>query len=305
MKTCIAPRPGLSGAKRHGCTCNDCSAASRQHAAQRNRLIAYGRWQPYVNAEPAREHVRSLMAAGLGWMRIAKLSGASPSTVSKLLYGKSGKPPSKRIRPETEQRILAITATPELLADPALIDGTGTRRRMRAMAAVGWSLAYQARRLGRDTSNYTRILNKEDVPVEVVTMRAIADLYTELCAKPVPQGHYADRIRRRAADEGWPGPDAWDNATIDDPASQPNTVLPDPDEVVDDVAIERVYRGKASWRSLYWPDQVELYRRLREQGMADSTIRSRYKIGQSLVGKLRAAALPLTVEPANLAAVAA
>ena len=37
------------------------------NAYNRNRVrqIAYGRWQPYVDAEPARQHVQALQANGI------------------------------------------------------------------------------------------------------------------------------------------------------------------------------------------------------------------------------------------------
>lgn len=301
MTTCIAPKPGLSGAKQYGCHCDTCSAASREHASRRNRLIAYGRWQPYVDAEPSRQHVRTLMAAGMGWARVAEVAEVSTSTVSALLYGKRGRQPSRRIRPETAQRILTVTAELDLMADSAKVDAVGTHRRIRAMAAIGWPLAYQARQLGRLATNYNRILASGTV--EAATHRAVADLYKWLTASPVPRDRYADRAREKAAAAGWCGPEAWDDTTIDDPNAQPIDLLPDPVEVVDEVAIELVRQRKAPWKSLRWQEEVEIYRQLAENGMSETTIQSRYGVSRSRTAKLRAAAFPLAVEPDTVAEV--
>src|SRR6266567_8608471 len=84
-----------------GCRCGACVTANRQDAARRNRLRAYGEWQPYVDAGPARDHLAALSRAGIGWKRAAELSGISTGGVSRLLFGKAGRAPSRRIRPET------------------------------------------------------------------------------------------------------------------------------------------------------------------------------------------------------------
>jgi hypothetical protein len=79
----------------------------------RERQILYGRWQPYVDAGPARQHLRTLAAAGIGWRRAARLSAVSTGAVSKILYGGPGqRPPSQRIRPQTAAAILAGSHPP-------------------------------------------------------------------------------------------------------------------------------------------------------------------------------------------------
>lgn len=93
------------------CTCGPCREANREY--ERNRARAMRRpdqaWMPYVPAGRARRHLAGLAAAGLGLKTVAKLSGVSHGTLSKLIYGQQGRRPSKRIRPETERRILAVT----------------------------------------------------------------------------------------------------------------------------------------------------------------------------------------------------
>lgn len=134
------------------CRCYACTAANSDAERHRAKQQAYGRWQPYVDAEPAREHVRSLMAPkvgstrGMGWKRIADAAGVPRSTLWKLLYGdpKRGREPSKRCRPETAEKLLAVR---EDLADGASVPAGPTRRMLDAMVEGGFAKAELGRYL--------------------------------------------------------------------------------------------------------------------------------------------------------------
>jgi len=95
------------------CTCEPCRAANREYERNRSRAMARPdqAWVPYVPAGRARRHLAELAAAGVGLKTVAKVSGVSHGTLSKLVYGERarGGRPSRRIRPETERRILAVT----------------------------------------------------------------------------------------------------------------------------------------------------------------------------------------------------
>ena len=109
--------PDVHGQAGRGCRCAPCTQANRQAEDHRARMKLYGRWQPYVDAGPTREHLRALAAAGIGWRRAAQLAGVAPGAVSKLLYGGPGdRPPSRGIRAETERKLLAVRAVPESLS---------------------------------------------------------------------------------------------------------------------------------------------------------------------------------------------
>src|SRR5258708_22806161 len=127
--------PGPGPGRGPGCRCGSCTAANLEWNTRRSRQILYGRWQPYVDAGPSRRKLRELSVAGIGWKRAAELSGLSPTAVSTLLYGRGGRPPSKRVRAETESAILAIPVSAELVAGRTVHDGTGTRRRLQALVA--------------------------------------------------------------------------------------------------------------------------------------------------------------------------
>ncbi|HET6635214.1 MAG TPA: hypothetical protein VFH77_09305, partial [Streptomyces sp.] len=196
--------------------------AAEQH---RRRQQAYGRWQPYVDAQPARNHVRALMQYGLGWQRIARLAGVSTGALSKLLYGTTQRGPSKQIRSETAQKLLALRPDPRLLADTADVDGTGTRRRIRALVAAGWPQCQLADRLGMGRGNFGTFLAGGGL-VQVSTARSVRRLYDELW-RADPAGHgvtaqAVSRARYHARRSGWAPVGAWDDDLIDDPAAYPD-----------------------------------------------------------------------------------
>src|SRR5690349_9410942 len=171
---CTARTPGLVGYKHDGCRCSTCTAASIAYDTRRSRQIAYGRWQPLVDADPVRAHLRKLMASGLGWQRAAGIAGIADSTVSRILYGRHDKPPNKRVRPAIAQALLAIKPSIDLLAAGTVIDATGTRRRTQALAAIGWSVNAQAARLGRTGANHKLVLTNPGVTV--ATDRMVREL---------------------------------------------------------------------------------------------------------------------------------
>ena len=126
------------GQRRHGDYCRG-----------RARQIAYGRWQPWADAAPVREHLRVLRAGGASYQTIARAAGVSPMTVHRLLgTGPPGnKAAAERVRAATAERMLAVTTVTVAHAAPRR-DATGTRRRLRALIAIGHPAASLARRAG-------------------------------------------------------------------------------------------------------------------------------------------------------------
>lgn len=94
---------------RDQCRCPSCTAANTAASNQLYRVCAYGRRKPYVDASPSRAHITALRAAGIGVNQIAKLAGLSSSHLRGLIdYSSNGKPPFRKIRHETAERILAV-----------------------------------------------------------------------------------------------------------------------------------------------------------------------------------------------------
>ena len=254
------------------CRCTKCRAAnnaSQRQYQRRKAKQAFGQHEFYVDAEPVRQHVRALMDGGVGWHRIARLSGVPSGSVSRLLYGDSqGRPPSRGLRPETARKLLAVTI--DQAADGARIDGTGTRRRLQALVAIGWSGSELMRRMGRIPTNFGFLV--EGGQVKAHTARAVRELYEQLWNTAPPETSREEKIsasrsRRHASDRGWPPPMAWDDDTIDRPDVAHG---PDQDEQPDHVAVERVLAGHRA--KLRHVDRVELARRVLESGGGASRV---------------------------------
>lgn len=172
------------------CRCPACSRANTLDARRRRTAIAYGRWTGLVDAAPARAHLQALRAAGLSLQRIARLSGVGQGTVNALVYGQPARhlPPPSQVRAGTERRLLAVDARAVTLPAGHRVPATGTRRRLQALAAIGWSIPALSEQLALSHRTLTRLLTATDSPsVTVETTRTVADLYERLRDVPPPQ----------------------------------------------------------------------------------------------------------------------
>lgn len=208
------------------CRCRPCRDAAAAYTRDLKRRHLYGK-VTYVPADPAREHVRALQAQGMGWKRVARAAGIDCSVMWKLLYGDPSRPqaPSKRIRPKTEAAILAVTLD---LASVASVPGVGTRRRLQALVAIGWSQAKLAGRLGTTPANFGKVIHGHTTnDVNVATARAVTKLYDELWDQVPPHSEWRDHIAYtralgHAVGYDWFVPMAWDEDDIDNPDAQPD-----------------------------------------------------------------------------------
>lgn len=254
------------------CRCEPCKAANRQAENDRYRQQAYGRWQPYVDARPVRAHVRMLMDYGMGWKRIAAMAGVSRGSVEKLLYGSAHRDmaPSKRVRPETAAKLLAIRPEGDRLGGAVSVDSTGTHRRLQALVAAGWPQAQLADRLGVERGNFWTSM--QSAKVLASTERAVRRLYDDLW-RADPREHGVDnqgysRARNYAFSHGWAPVGAWDDDTIDDPTAQPQMGVERPlkrDELAE------IRRAEVEHFDLLGLSEHEIAERL---GMAYTTVRN-------------------------------
>jgi hypothetical protein len=224
----MSARPhGYARYRLDGCRCYACSYARSEYDDNRNRAIAYGTWQPWVDAEPVRTHIRTLQACGLGLRRIADLAGVDRKRLQAVLNGRPerGTPPQERIRPALAAAVLAVEPTLANLAPATVIDATGARRRLQALICAGWPQHLLAKRLGMTDTNFSAALRRDRIVAR--TARAVAALYDELWrSNPLEHGASPSgvtRARKHAADLGWVAVGAWDDDAIDDPAARPDT----------------------------------------------------------------------------------
>ncbi|MFE1451937.1 sigma-70 RNA polymerase sigma factor region 4 domain-containing protein [Streptomyces olivaceoviridis] len=200
--------------------------ANAHWQARRRRLMAYGQWQPFMDAEPVREHLRKVMAEGMPLGAICERLGLPhTSSLQHLLYGRGPYGPGHQVRRETAEMILSYWPTLADFPDGSRIDSTGTRRRVQALAVRGWPRHWMAEQVGMSASPFNKAVHKARVTARLA--RAVAALYDEwwnrdpLEYKLPPKS--VDRVKADAARAGWYGPLAWDDDTIDDPSAMPQT----------------------------------------------------------------------------------
>lgn len=218
---------GYARYKLDGCRCYTCGYARALYEERRQRAIAYGTWQPFVDAEPVRQHVRDLQACGLGLRRIAEAAGVDRKRLQALLNGRSerGTGPQEKVRPQIAAAILAVEPSFDMLGPKTVIDASGTRRRLQALVSLGWSQAKLADRLGWTPGNFGALMREPRTVV--ATARKVRTLYDELWNQAPPEDSHRDKVaasraRNHARSRGWFPPMAWDDDTIDDPTAQPD-----------------------------------------------------------------------------------
>ncbi|WP_068325015.1 hypothetical protein [Janibacter terrae] len=208
------------------CRCTPCSQASADYERGRVRRNAYGR-SNFTDADPVREHIATLMTAGIGLKQITHHTGINGGVLSKLVYGIPGqRPPSQRVRTDTASKILALNPRDTtLLADGARTDSTGTARRLQALHTLGWGINAIARQTGLDRQRLDNAIHGGNIVMG--TRRAVTDLYEQLWDTPAPTATKGERLaatraKKRAEAARWVPPLAWDDETIDDPTATPH-----------------------------------------------------------------------------------
>ena len=257
------------------CRCRRCMDANTAASRNSARARTFGRWQPYIDAAPIREHIAHLREYHLGMTRIAKLAHTSVSHIRQLVGTTAdGRPTTLRVRPSTAARILAIQPSPATVAPSARVDGTGTRRRLQALVAIGFPLPFLAGQLGRTHANLARTLRRASVYAS--TAQLVNALYERLWDTTPPHATKAQRAasahaRAHAQRHRWRPPLGWDDIDTD-PEADPDRG-PDPDtaaaaaEDIDEIAVDRAVAGDhVRLDDLTPAEQAEAVRRLTERG---------------------------------------
>lgn len=170
-----------------GCRCADCRRACSKYEKRRVRRNAYG-LNPWVDAEPVRQHVRSLMVGtpgdteGAGYKQIAKAAGVERNVLGRLLYGRKTsrvrqngdreyREPTKRLHKDTADKILAVKSIP--LAAGALIPADRTWHYIEEILHYGWTKVQIAQAIGNKGPKLQVKRNR----VTVKTARKISKLH--------------------------------------------------------------------------------------------------------------------------------
>jgi hypothetical protein len=107
------------------------------------------------------------------------------------------------------------------LYGPSLVDATGSQRRLRALARLGWSVPALERRAGLARWALDGVLTSPRVHRGRAEL--ISWLYGELWDREAPlltssQRYSSARAKSAAEKAGWPPPMGWDDDEIDIPA---------------------------------------------------------------------------------------
>ena len=299
-KPCLHPRAHHQHGTRLAytldrCRCLPCAAAASVYNQQQTRQQAYGRTlSGLVDATPVRAHIEAVLAAGVGWKRVARVAKVNSSAVSRLLYGRRRagghqEPPTKRMKPDVARSLLAVPIpNVQQLPGGVIVDGTGTGRRLQALATVGWSIGRVATARGIDRQSLDGALRGR--PVLARTAQAVTAAYDELWNRPPPavdrfeQGAITRTINR-ARRAGWPPPAAWDDDTIDDPAAQPAALDDINEDLVDEHAVELVLDAQSM--NLTGRTLEVAVERLAAAGVDTATIAARVRSDEATVRRIR------------------
>lgn len=200
----------------HACRCSECREAHRVRCARRRKNIAYGRHGGLVDPGKAKAHVNRLRSEGWTVAGISAASGVSNQVITRVSLH------DRKVRAELSQKLLALDAKPTPV-DRALVDSTGTVRRLGALIAIGYTGHGLAKMIGANPSYMTRILSHSSVQER--TRRKVVDLYERLWDKPpvakTPEEAFViRRAKAHAKAKGWVPPLGLDDDTIDDPDVQ-------------------------------------------------------------------------------------
>lgn len=206
------------------CRRPECVERRRQWQQERRRNQREGQ-AALVDAQPVRQHILRLQSAGISTYRIAITAGIDDWTVRSFLPSSTGRRARKhRTSPETARKILAVTVEG---ATSGYVDGTGTRRRIQALAAMGWPMRTMSGHLGLNPTYVGDLARADGKPVFAATAEKVARAYDSLKTKqPTRNGiqpRVAKRIRTLAKTKRWAPPTYWDQrpGDIDDPHFEP------------------------------------------------------------------------------------
>lgn len=206
----------------------------------------------YISTERAVQHIADLQAAGMGTRSIAAAAKLGRMTIQQV-------PKVSRILVSTEAAILAVRPQPVVPGNR--VDATGTRRRICAMLALGWSMAEQVRVAGLvDPSPWQRIPQQECV---VPRTRELAQLVYDKLSMTVPTARSAEWVRAFARKHRYFPPLAWDDDTIDDPDVLP-CILPPLEPMGRDVELAVQHLAAGHLIDVTTEARVEFVRRTRD-----------------------------------------
>jgi hypothetical protein len=275
------------------CRCQSCTAANTAASAAASRRRVYGQPNPYIDATPTRDHIATLRQAGVSYHQIASLAHTSPTHVREIAgtaRRSEGRPPIRRIRQNTADRIQAIQPHNCHGSPGSRVDATGTRRRLQALVASGWSRRLLGIELDRTIGTLNRVMSSDKVLLR--TARQVMELYDRLwdMAPPSQTAEKRSSIAEAQAyanERGWHPPLAWDH--IDADPRPPTPPVGHDLADLDEIAIERALAADGvRLEHLTFAEQIEAIRRLTAYGSSIRDIASQLDTTARTISRRRA-----------------
>ncbi len=207
-------------------------ARARERYAEKKRGVEHYIPVDHPDAVAARNHLALCKLSGMTVDRIAELGGVSASSVCQFLRGTRSRSgvwePVTHVHAETAEIYRAIPVEEAPPKGGALMDPTGTRRRLQGLFYEGFSIRTLAREHGGTTYQrlHVEMTNSRDGKfVRACTVREIKALADRLSGKDPRDfgGRPEDitRTRNAARRHDYAPLICWDDDTIDDPDAIP------------------------------------------------------------------------------------
>lgn len=154
------------------------------------------------------------------------------------------------------------------------IDVTGSRRRIRALQAIGWTTQRITAELGYTHRDALAAMIYDAEWITRSRAKKIAEVYDRLSMTPGP----SNITRTRALRAGFAPPLAWDDSTIDDPDAEPHGMGRDirDEAALDTAVVERVLSGEKRTSRLTNAEAAEIVRRALARGQSTYDIERLY-----------------------------
>jgi hypothetical protein len=295
------PRHGQRAGYIAGCR-SVCCQQPNQRWIKRYRLAASRNGgRTTVDSAPVIAHLRTLrQTMSLG--AIAAAGNSSTSHLSRLLRGDH---PTLRVA--TATALLSVRADQPV--DKHFVSALGARRRLQALAAIGYTFERLAPIVDYTRYNVRILANGDRDWISSAVDQRIRTAYNRLHMQPpVPANHHEQagitKVKARAIAKGWAPAFAWDAETIDDPNTQPvvaPALAPDAADYIDHAAVLARIEGDRDVE-LNRAEQLELVHRMTAAEWGQKQIEARTGINAARVLREERARLGATRQDDEAAA---
>jgi len=173
-----------------------------------------------VSAQPVREHILKLRAAGGTYESIGRAAGTGAMTVHGI--ANACRP---TVQAEVARRLLAVSEADIGSAHPS---PGGVMWRLRALVAMGHTCSRMATATGIPPATLRRVVRGEALTVSPELQQAVTALFDAWWDKTPPRRTRREKLAvgnalKRAALNDWPCPTGLDEDQLDKPGYQPQS----------------------------------------------------------------------------------